>query len=59
MLSSRTLPRDLARARYLEAAAALDKLLEEYAFSVPVRSLERGRLPPHVAERHFDTAWPA
>jgi len=52
-------PRNRARKRYLEDAAALDKMLEEYAFSVPIRSLERGRLPRHVAERQFDTAWPA
>ena len=50
--------RDRARARYLEAAAALDKMLEEYAFSVPVRHLERGRLPRHVAERQFDSVCP-
>jgi hypothetical protein len=50
--------RERARARYLEAAAALDKMLEDYAFSVPVRHLERGRLPRHVAERQFDTACP-
>jgi hypothetical protein len=47
-----------ARARYLESAAAVDKLLEEYAFTVPVRHLERGRLPRHVAERQFDAACP-
>ncbi len=57
-LTQRSLPRDLARLRYLEAAAALDKLLQEYAFTVPIRSLERGRLPRHVAEKQFDTAWP-
>src|SRR6185312_7278789 len=56
MLDQRSLPRDLARKRYLEAAAAHDKLLQEYAFTVPIRSLERGRLPPHVAEKQFDTA---
>src|SRR5204863_1465777 len=50
--------RDRARARYLESAAALDKMLEEYAFTVPVRHLERGRLPRHVAERQFDAACP-
>jgi len=33
-------------------------MLQEYAFSVPIRSLERGRLPRHVAEQQFDTAWP-
>ena len=32
--------RDRARARYLSDAATLDKMLEEYAFSVPVRHLE-------------------
>jgi hypothetical protein len=51
--------RERARARYLEAADALDKLLLEYSFSVPVRSLERGRLPPHIAAQQFDDAWPA
>jgi hypothetical protein len=51
--------RDRLRKRYLEEAAALDKLLEDYAFSVPVRHLERGRLPRHVAERQFDSACPA
>ena len=50
--------RDDARKRYLESAAALDKMLEEYAFTVPVRHLERGRLPRHVAERQFDSARP-
>ncbi|HEX8969054.1 MAG TPA: DnaJ family domain-containing protein [Chloroflexota bacterium] len=45
-----------ARERYLREAAALDKLLEEYAFIVPVRHLERGRLPPHVAAAQFDQA---
>jgi Domain of unknown function (DUF1992) len=58
---ARTLPpeqRSLARQRYLQEAAALDKLLEEYAFTVPIRSLERGRLPRHVAEQQFDAACP-
>ncbi len=45
-----------ARERYLREAAALDKLLEEYAFMVPVRHLERGRLPPHIAAAQFDAA---
>lgn len=46
-----------ARDRYLREAAALDKLLEEYAFMVPARSIgDRGRLPPHVAARRFDEA---
>jgi hypothetical protein len=48
-----------ARERYLREAAALDKLLQEYAFSVPIRHLERGRLPPHVAAAQFDAACPA
>jgi len=47
-----------ARERYLRDAAALDKLLQEYAFVVPSRQLERGRLPPHVAAAQFDTASP-
>ena len=37
-----------------EAAAELDRMLVEYAFSVPVRHLERGRLPPHIAAAQFD-----
>src|SRR5207248_4684495 len=37
--------RPRARERYLREAAALDKLLEEYAFAIPSRQLERGRLP--------------
>ncbi|MBV8719293.1 MAG: DUF1992 domain-containing protein [Chloroflexi bacterium] len=45
-----------ARERYLREAAALDKLLEEYAFSVPIRHLERGRLPQHIAAAQFDAA---
>jgi len=45
-----------ARERYLREAAALDKLLQEYAFVVPSRRLERGRLPPHIAAAQFDAA---
>ena len=45
-----------ARQRYLREAAALDKLLVEYAFVVPSRQLERGRLPPHIAAAQFDAA---
>ena len=45
-----------ARERYLHEAAALDKLLQEYAFVVPTRRLERGRLPPHIAAAQFDAA---
>jgi len=45
-----------ARERYLREAAALDKLLEEYAFMVPVRHLERGRLPAHIAAAQIDEA---
>jgi len=48
--------RQRARERYLREAAAVDKLLEEYAFVVPVRHLERGRLPPHIAAAQFDAA---
>jgi len=48
-----------ARERYLREAASLDKLLQEYAFAIPSRQLERGRLPPHIAAGQFDAAWPA
>jgi hypothetical protein len=48
--------RPRAREWYLRKAAELDKLLEEYAFSVPVRQLERGRLPPRIAAAQFDAA---
>jgi hypothetical protein len=48
--------RERARERYLREAAAVDKLLEEYAFMVPVRHLERGRLPRHIAATQFDAA---
>jgi hypothetical protein len=48
--------RNRARERYLGEAAALDKLLQEYAFIVPIRHLERGRLPPHIAAKQFDEA---
>ena len=48
--------RGRARERYLREAAVLDKLLQEYAFVVPSRRLERGRLPPHIAAAQFDAA---
>jgi hypothetical protein len=48
--------RGRARERYVREAATLDKLLVEYAFVVPIRQLERGRLPPHVAAAQFDRA---
>jgi hypothetical protein len=48
--------RERARERYLREAAAVDKMLEEYAFIVPVRHLERGRLPRHIAAAQFDAA---
>jgi hypothetical protein len=47
-----------ARERFLREAAALDKLLQEYAFVVPSRQLERGRLPPHIASAQFDAVSP-
>jgi hypothetical protein len=50
--------RSRARERYLREAAALDALLLKYAFVVPSRQLERGRLPPHVAAAQFDAASP-
>jgi Domain of unknown function (DUF1992) len=48
--------RPRARERYLREADALDRLLQEYAFLVPSRRLERGRLPPHIATAQFDAA---
>ena len=48
--------RGRAREAYLRAAADLDKLLEEYAFMVPVRHLERGRLPHHIASAQWNAA---
>jgi hypothetical protein len=45
-----------ARDRYLREAAALDKLLQEYAFLIPSRQLERGRLPQHIAAARWDAA---
>lgn len=47
-----------ARDRYLQEAAKLDKLLVDYAFSIPTRQLDRGRLPPQVAAAQFDAASP-
>ena len=47
-----------ARRRYLREAAELDTLLDDFNFLVPTRSLDKGRLPPHVAERQFDAACP-
>jgi hypothetical protein len=55
-LTDRERARERSRERYLREAAALDKLLQEYAFAVPVRGLERGRLPPHIAAARFDKA---
>jgi len=51
--------RERARARYLEDAAAVDRMLVEYSFSVPVRHLDRGRLPLHIAAQQFDAACPS
>jgi hypothetical protein len=45
-----------ARERYLREAAVLDTLLQEYAFAIPSRQLDRGRLPAHVAAAQFDAA---
>ena len=53
-LSPAAIPR--ARQRYLAEAAALDHLLQEFAFLVPSRRLERGRLPPHIAAAQFEAA---
>jgi hypothetical protein len=46
------------RARYLEAAAALDRKLIDHASMVPSYTLARGRLPPAVAAARFDEACP-
>ena len=51
--------RQRARARYLELAADLDRMLLEYSFLIPTGRLARGRLPPHIAERQFVAACPA
>jgi hypothetical protein len=48
--------RPRARERFLKEAATLDKLLQEYAFVIPTRRLERGRLPPHIAAQQWDAA---
>jgi hypothetical protein len=48
--------RERARERYLREAAAVDRLMEEYAFVVPIRDLERGRLPRHIAAAQWDAA---
>ncbi len=48
-----------ARERYLREAAVVDKLLQEYAFVVPSRQLERGRLPAHIAAAQFDAVSPS
>ena len=50
--------RSRTRERYLRDAAELDKLLEEFNFLVPTRSLDKGRLPRHVAEHQFDAVCP-
>ncbi|MBV9545423.1 MAG: hypothetical protein JOY61_13725, partial [Chloroflexi bacterium] len=57
--SARSLPpgeQASARERYLREAAALDKMLLEYSFLIPSRRLEKGRLPPHIAARQWDSA---
>lgn len=51
--------RERARARYLEMAADLDRMLLEYSFLIPTGRLDRGRLPRHIAERQFDEFCPA
>jgi hypothetical protein len=42
----------------LREAAELDERLAEFNFLVPSRSLDKGRLPPHIAARQFDHACP-
>jgi hypothetical protein len=46
------------RKRFLERAAELDKLMVDYSFEIPIRDLDRGRLPPHIAAERFDREWP-
>jgi hypothetical protein len=48
--------RSRARDRYLSEAAALDQLLLEYSFMIPIGRLERGRLPRHIALARFEAA---
>lgn len=50
--------RERARAEYLGEAARLDKLLRQFSLSIPVRTLDKGRLPEQIAARQFDDACP-
>lgn len=46
------------RTRYLTMAAELDTLMGEFNLIVPIRRLDKGRFPAHVAQRTFDEACP-
>jgi hypothetical protein len=48
--------RPRARDQYLKQAEELDKLLEAYAFMVPIRRLEQGRFPRRIAAAQWDAA---
>jgi hypothetical protein len=50
--------RQRTRQRYLETAAALDRLMGDFNLLVPIRRLDKGRFPRHMAERTFDAACP-
>lgn len=51
--------RQRTRRQYLERAAAVDKLIQEYNQALPdeIRWLERARLLPEQAAAGFDAAW--
>jgi hypothetical protein len=50
--------RDRLRHRYLAEAADVDKMMERFSFETPIRDLDKGRLPRHIAEQQFDKVWP-
>jgi hypothetical protein len=50
--------RRVLRERYLKDAEELDKLMAEFNHQVPIRRLDKGRLPPHIAAERFDKACP-
>jgi len=32
--------------------------MESFSFEIPIRDLDKGRLPRHIAEQQFDRVWP-
>jgi DnaJ family protein C protein 28 len=50
--------RERLRPLYLAAAARLDRKLADLTIQIPHWRFDRGRLPPHVANRRFDEACP-